>query len=89
MEDLAYPSPLDVLVAKAVRDEAAELLRELSPKEEEVLRLRYGFDGGGERTLAEIGATFDVTRERVRQIEQRAMDKLRFPGSPRRRTGSS
>ncbi|MDB4992946.1 MAG: RpoD4 [Myxococcaceae bacterium] len=89
MEDLAFPSPLEALVAKGIADEAAALLRELSPKEEEVLRLRYGFDGGGERTLAEIGETFDVTRERVRQIEQRAMDKLRFPGSARRRTGSS
>jgi RNA polymerase primary sigma factor len=89
MEDMAFPSPLDVLVAKGVAAEAAALLGELSPKEEEIIRLRYGFDGGGERTLAEIGETFDVTRERVRQIEQRAMDKLRFPGSPRRRTGSS
>ncbi len=89
MEDSAFPSPLEALLAKRAVGEAAALLRELSPKEEEVLRLRYGFDGGGERTLAEIGETFDVTRERVRQIEQRAMDKLRFPGSSRRRIGSS
>jgi RNA polymerase primary sigma factor len=89
MVDQAFPSPLDVLVAKSAAEEVAALLGELSPKEENVLRLRYGFDGGGERTLAQIGETFEVTRERIRQIEQRAMEKLRFTGSARRRIGSS
>jgi RNA polymerase primary sigma factor len=89
MQDDAFPSPLDVLIAKAIAQEAEELLGELSPKEEEVLRLRYGFDGAGERTLAEIGQAFEVTRERVRQIEQRAIGKLRFPRTARRRNGSS
>lgn len=55
------------------------VLRTLSPREKDVLRLRFGFDDGRARTLEEIGQIFKVTRERIRQIEAKAMRKLRQP----------
>ena len=50
----------------------------LSPREQAVIRMRYGFDGGSEQTLAEIGTSFQLTRERIRQIESEALRKLRI-----------
>jgi RNA polymerase primary sigma factor len=60
-----------------VRDETANILKTLSPKEEKVIRLRFGIGCEREHTLEEIGQEFDVTRERIRQIENKAMNKLR------------
>jgi len=54
-----------------------ELVKELDQREEEILKFRFGLDGGGERTLEEVGAKFGVTRERVRQIQNAALRKLR------------
>ena len=64
-----------------MRDDLAELLRsKLTEREASVLRMRYGFDDGRARTLEEIGRGLQVTRERVRQIETKALQKLRSPG---------
>jgi len=64
----------------SLRDETRKALAMLSPREEEVLRLRFGIGEPADYTLKEIGQRFDVTRERIRQIEARALRKLRQPG---------
>jgi RNA polymerase primary sigma factor len=61
-----------------------DLLATLTAREAQVLRMRFGLDGGTERTLAEIGASFDLTRERIRQIETQALRKLRLPTRAKR-----
>ena len=60
-----------------MKEEVSELLEVLNERERQVIRLRYGLDGGRTHTLEEIGEQLNVTRERVRQIEARAMEKLR------------
>jgi RNA polymerase primary sigma factor len=72
------------VLASEVQDETSAFLQTLVPREEQVLRLRFGVGCGREHTLEEIGAGLDVTRERVRQIELRALRKLRRPESVRR-----
>ena len=59
--------------------EVIEVLDQLSPREQEVVRLRFGLDDGRPRTLEEVGRTFGVTRERIRQIESKTLAKLRHP----------
>jgi RNA polymerase primary sigma factor len=75
---------LDTLSRKRVAEGARDLLATLSEREAEVLRMRFGLDGGSERTLAEIGESFHLTRERIRQIETQALRKLRVPQRSRR-----
>ena len=75
---------LDTLSRKRVAEGARDLLATLSEREAQVLRMRFGLDGGTERTLAEIGASFQLTRERIRQIETQALRKLRVPLRSRR-----
>jgi RNA polymerase primary sigma factor len=82
--DRGSASPADTVLASEVRDETSAFLQTLVPREEQVLRLRFGVGCGREHTLEEIGADMDVTRERVRQIELRALRKLRRPESARR-----
>lgn len=82
--DRGNASPADTVLAAEVRDETSAFLQTLFPREEQVLRLRFGVGCGREHTLEEIGADLDVTRERVRQIELRALRKLRQPESFRR-----
>jgi RNA polymerase primary sigma factor len=77
-------SALDVLLHKRFVEETRELLGTLTVREAQVLRMRFGLDGGVERTLAEIGASFDLTRERIRQIETQALRKLRLPTRAKR-----
>ena len=67
------------LETPVVRDETANILKTLSPKEEKVIRLRFGIGCEREHTLEEIGQEFDVTRERIRQIEAKALRQLRSP----------
>ena len=55
------------------------MLKHLNPREERIIRMRFGFEDGNPRTLEEVGQTFDVTRERIRQIEAKALRKLRHP----------
>jgi len=82
--DRGNTSPADSVLASEVRDETSAFLQTLVPREEQVLRLRFGVGCGREHTLEEIAAGLDVTRERVRQIELRALRKLRRPESARR-----
>jgi RNA polymerase primary sigma factor len=65
-------SPVDAVIDSNVRDETANILKTLSPKEEKVIRLRFGIGYEREHTLEEIGQEFDVTRERIRQTPERA-----------------
>ncbi|MGA3043331.1 MAG: sigma-70 family RNA polymerase sigma factor [Bryobacteraceae bacterium] len=82
--DRGNASPADTVLASEVQDETSAFLQTLVPREEQVLRLRFGVGCAREHTLEEIGADLDVTRERVRQIELRALRKLRRPESARR-----
>jgi RNA polymerase primary sigma factor len=72
-------SPLAAVEAGALQDLVAGALSELTPREERILRMRFGIGGMSEHTLEEVGKTFGVTRERIRQIEAKALDKLRQP----------
>ncbi|WP_394828728.1 sigma-70 family RNA polymerase sigma factor [Pendulispora albinea] len=84
VEDTHNPAPVEVLARKRFVEETRELLNELTPREERVLRMRFGLDDGNERTLSEIGESFSLTRERIRQIETQALRKLRLPTRARR-----
>ena len=79
IEDRWVGSPVDSVIEANVRDETANILKTLSPKEEKVIRLRFGIGCEREHTLEEIGQEFDVTRERIRQIEAKALRQLRSP----------
>ena len=79
IEDRWVGSPVDAVIDINVRDETANILKTLSPKEEKVIRLRFGIGCEREHTLEEIGQQFDVTRERIRQIEAKALRQLRSP----------
>ena len=62
-----------------MKEQLADVLKNLTPREEKVLRLRFGLEDGRPRTLEEVGKEFNVTRERIRQIEAKALRKLRHP----------
>ena len=62
-----------------VQERTAHVLRTLSPREEKIIRMRFGMEDGSEYTLEEVGRAFSVTRERIRQIEAKALRKLRHP----------
>src|ERR1019366_7891291 len=79
IEGRGVGSPVDAVIDSKVRDETANILKTLSPKEERVIRLRFGIGCEREHTLEEIGQEFDVTRERIRQIEAKALRQLRSP----------
>jgi RNA polymerase primary sigma factor len=79
IEDRWVNSPVETVIDSNVRDETANILKTLSPKEEKVIRLRFGIGCEREHTLEEIGQQFDVTRERIRQIEAKALRQLRSP----------
>jgi RNA polymerase sigma factor (sigma-70 family) len=79
VEDRSQPSPCDAAILALLPLEVTALLRALNEREQMVICLRYGLDGGEPRTLQEIGEQFDLSRERIRQIETKAMSKLRHP----------
>ena len=81
VEDRSAESPFEVAATALLPEEIARLLPPLDDREREILRLRFGLDRGEPRTLEEVGAYFNLTRERIRQIEARAMSKLRHPSS--------
>ena len=73
------PAPAEIASFTLLREQLLEVLDTLTPREEMVLRLRFGLDDGKTRTLEEVGKEFNVTRERIRQIEAKALRKLRHP----------
>ena len=73
------PAPADAVAVALLKEQLVEVLNTLTPREAKVLRLRYGLDDGKARTLEEVGKEFNVTRERIRQIEAKALRKLRHP----------
>ena len=79
VEDPTAEDPSDKVTLQGLRDSLDELLKILSPKERTVVKMRYGYDDGRKKTLNEIGELLDISRERVRQIEVRAIAKLRHP----------
>ena len=79
VEDRSAVSPFDAAAASLLSGEVAKLLVVLDHRERAILELRFGLDCGEPRTLDEVGAHFNLTRERIRQIEARAMSKLRHP----------
>ena len=79
IQDEDSPAPQDAASYTLLRDQLNEVMKTLTPREAKVLRLRFGLDDGKARTLEEVGKEFDVTRERIRQIEAKALRKLRHP----------
>ena len=79
IQDDDSPAPQDVAAYTLLREQLEEVMNTLTPREAKVLRLRFGLDDGKARTLEEVGREFDVTRERIRQIEAKALRKLRHP----------
>ena len=84
IEDEGAMSPDDYASNELLKDELSEVLLELTDREEKVLRLRFGLDDGRTRTLEEVGKEFNVTRERIRQIEAKALRKLKHPSRSKR-----
>ena len=79
IQDDDSPAPQDAAAYTMLKEQLAEVMSTLTPREAKVLRLRFGLDDGKARTLEEVGREFDVTRERIRQIEAKALRKLRHP----------
>ena len=79
IQDDDSPAPQDAAAYTMLREQLTEVMSTLTPREAKVLRLRFGLDDGKARTLEEVGREFDVTRERIRQIEAKALRKLRHP----------
>ncbi len=77
IEDKAVVSPSDAVINLNLKEQTASVLKTLTPREEKIMRMRFGLDDGSEHTLEEVGQPFDVTRERIRQIEAKALRKLR------------
>jgi RNA polymerase primary sigma factor len=77
--DQTNVSPSEQMINVNLHEQTAEVLKSLSPREEKIIRLRFGLEDGSEHTLEEVGQTFCVTRERIRQIEAKAIRKLRHP----------
>ncbi len=84
LQDNATPSPLDNVADVRFREQARQLLRFLTPREEQVIRMRFGIDRPEVHTLEEVGKSLDLTRERIRQIESKALKKLLLPSQFRR-----
>jgi len=79
IEDRTGVSPADAIINVNLKEKTDHVLRTLSPREEKIIRMRFGMEDGSEHTLEEVGQSFDVTRERIRQIEAKALRKLRHP----------
>ena len=79
IEDQGAVSPAEAVINIHLKDQTAAVLQKLTPREERIIRMRFGIGDGSERTLTEVGQRFSVTRERIRQIQARALRKLRNP----------
>ena len=75
--DDSSPTPSEAVSFQLLKEQLDKVLHTLSPREEMVIKLRFGFDDGRPRTLEEVGSVFNITRERIRQIEAKALRKLR------------
>ncbi len=84
IDDPAVVSPAEAVLNVNFKDQTAQVLRTLSPREEKVIKMRFGLEDGSEHTLEEVGQLFAVTRERIRQIEAKALRKLRHPSRSRK-----
>ncbi|OGL40272.1 MAG: RNA polymerase sigma factor RpoD [Candidatus Schekmanbacteria bacterium RBG_16_38_11] len=84
IEDTKAVSPADAVIGLNLREKTREILKTLTLREEKVLRMRFGIDVNAEHTLEEVGKDFNVTRERIRQIEAKALRKLRHPSRSKR-----
>jgi RNA polymerase primary sigma factor len=79
IEDTSIPSPPDTVIHISLREHIEEALKDLTDRESKVLKMRFGLGGEREHTLEEVGTLFKITRERIRQIESKALKKLRAP----------
>ncbi len=84
IEDRGVVSPAEAVINLNLKEQTAAVLQTLTPREEQVIRMRFGIGDGSEHTLEEVGQRFSVTRERIRQIEAKALRKLRHPSRSRR-----
>ena len=84
IEDRQEVSPADAVISLNLKEQTESVLRTLTPREERVVKMRFGVGDGSEHTLEEVGQNFAVTRERIRQIEAKALRKLRHPSRSRR-----
>lgn len=84
IEDKEADAPIKTVASELLKEDLQEVMKQLSPRERDVLRLRFGMDDGRQRTLEEVGQLFGVTRERIRQIEAKALRKLRHPNRRKR-----
>ncbi len=84
IEDRAVTSPVEAVINLNLKEQTQKVLKTLSPREEMVLKMRFGVGDGSEHTLEEVGQSFAVTRERIRQIESKALRKLRHPSRSQR-----
>ena len=84
IQDDNVPVPVEAAVFKLLQEQIGEVMETLTEREQKVLRLRFGLDDGRSRTLEEVGKEFNVTRERIRQIEAKALRKLRHPSRSRK-----
>jgi RNA polymerase primary sigma factor len=84
VEDKGVVSPSDAAINLNLKEQMASMLSTLTPREERIIKMRFGLDDGSEHTLEEVGQVFAVTRERIRQIEAKALRKLRHPSRSRR-----
>jgi RNA polymerase primary sigma factor len=83
IEDKSSVSPSDAAISISLQEQTESLLKTLTPREERVIKMRFGLEDGSEHTLEEVGHSFAVTRERIRQIEAKALRKLRHPSRSR------
>jgi RNA polymerase primary sigma factor len=83
IEDRAVVSPAEAIINVDLKEQTAQVLRTLTPREEKIIKMRFGLEDGSEHTLEEVGRSFAVTRERIRQIEAKALRKLRHPSRSR------
>ena len=81
IEDKAVISPSDAVINLNLKEQTASVLKVLTPREEKIIKMRFGLEDGSQHTLEEVGQTFALTRERIRQIEAKALRKLRDPSS--------
>jgi len=84
IEDRGVVSPAEAVINVNLKDQTAQVLRTLTAREERVIKMRFGLEDGSEHTLEEVGQSFQVTRERIRQIEAKALRKLRHPSRSRK-----